>query len=89
MFLAEVCGHRGHSHRNGCFLCDAEKKHFGTIITGADGRRILMKHNDRTLEQVAAAAHRPLTVGPGVKCPATFPNQAAVDALPAQQPKLP
>jgi hypothetical protein len=49
-----------------------------------------MRHNNRSLEQVAAAAHRPLVVGPGEKCPycpATFPNQEAVDALPAPATK--
>jgi hypothetical protein len=49
-----------------------------------------MQANDRTLEQVAAAAHRPLKVGPGEKypyCPTTFPTQAVVDALPAPATK--
>jgi hypothetical protein len=90
VFFAEACGHCGHSHNNGCFLCDAEKKHFGTNIANADGKRLPMQFNQRTLEQVSTAAHRPLKVGPGEKChycPATFPNQAAVDALPVPATK--
>jgi hypothetical protein len=83
VLMAEALGYGGHSCTQGCCFCKIHKKDYGTIITDASGRRLPMETEPRTLEEMAAAAYRPLTVGPDVKCPfcdEPFPNQAAVDA---------
>jgi hypothetical protein len=83
VLLAEVLGHGGHSCTQGCCFCKIHKKNYGTIVIDESGRRVPMPTEARTLEEMAAAAHRPLTVGPDIKCPfcdEPFPDQAAVDA---------
>jgi hypothetical protein len=82
VLMAEVLGHGGHSCTQGCCLCDIHKKDYGTIVTNTEGRRVPLGGQPRTLEQMAAATHRPLRTGPDVKCPycdEVFPDQAAVD----------
>jgi hypothetical protein len=83
VLMAEMLGHGGASSTNGCCLCDQHKKDYGTIVTNAEGRRVPLAANPRTLEQMAAAAHRPLQPGPGIECPycqEQFPDQETVDA---------
>jgi hypothetical protein len=69
-----------HSCTNGCCFCERDKKHYGTVVTNAEERRVPLGGQARTLEQMAAAAHRPLQTGPEVKCPycgEKFPDAAA------------
>jgi hypothetical protein len=83
VLLAEIMGHAGHSRTNGCCFCEIDKKHYGTIITDEEGRRVPLGEQDRTLKQMAAAAHRPLMTRVDVKCPycgEEFPNEATVTA---------
>jgi hypothetical protein len=83
VLLAEIMGHAGHSHTNGCCFCDIDKKDYGRVKTNEEGRRVPLGGQARTLAQMAAAAHRPLETGPGLECPycgEKFPNEAAVAA---------
>jgi hypothetical protein len=84
VFLAEGARHSGHAHTCGCFLCNAHKNGYGKVITNASGKRVPMEFRLNTLEELAAAAHRPLSTGPDIKCHCcgiAFPDQATVDAL--------
>jgi hypothetical protein len=81
--LAELMGHSGASATNGYCLCDQHKKDYRKIITDAAGRRVPLKSTPRTVESMAAATHRPLTIGPDVHCPycaEPFPDEAAIAA---------
>jgi hypothetical protein len=83
VLLAEILGHASHSCTQGCCLCDINKKDYGTVVTNSEGRRVPLGGKARTLEEMAAAIHRPFTTEPRVKCPycdELFPDQAAVDA---------
>lgn len=83
VLMAEAMGHSGASSTNGCCLCEQHKRLYGRVVTNSEGRRVPLKATPRTREQMAAAAHRPLTTGPDVECPycqEKFPDQAAVDA---------
>ncbi|GAQ92847.1 hypothetical protein KFL_011650020 [Klebsormidium nitens] len=90
VWMSEVAGHRGHSHTWGCFLCECMQQDFGKVITDETGRRVPVKAEKRTIERLAAGAHRPLKTGPEESCPycgVAFPDQETVDALPAPQNK--
>jgi hypothetical protein len=81
--MAEAMGHSGASATNGCCFCEEHKNNYGKVVTDAAGRRVPLKAKDRTTESMAAAAHRPLTTGPGVECPycqEQFPDEADVQA---------
>jgi hypothetical protein len=84
VFLAEGAGHSGHSRIRGCFLCDAHKNDSGKVVTDANGKRVPMQFKLNTLKKLAAAAHKPFSTGPDIKCHCcglAFPSQEAVDAL--------
>jgi hypothetical protein len=84
VFLAKAAGHLGHSHANGCFLCNAHKNQYGKVVVDATGKRVPLQFRLRTLEELCAGAQRPLSTGPFSKCPycpQTFPDQATVDSL--------
>jgi hypothetical protein len=40
VFLGEAAGHSGHSHDNGCFLCNARRNQYGKVVTDASGKRV-------------------------------------------------
>jgi hypothetical protein len=83
VLLAEVLGHAGHSCTQGCIFCKVHKKDYRTIVVNDEGRRVPVQADARTIEEMAAAAHRPSTTSPGVKCPyceKPFPDQAAIVA---------
>jgi hypothetical protein len=80
VLLAEIFGHAGHSCIQGCVFCLIYKKDYGRLIESG-GRLVPVHAPPRTREMMALAAHRPLTTGPGVKCPfcdQAFSNEAAV-----------
>jgi hypothetical protein len=63
VLLSEVMGHCGHSAEQGCCLCDAHKGDYGRTQVTEGGRRVPLGFTAQTTEQMAAAAHRPFTVG--------------------------
>jgi hypothetical protein len=65
VFLAEVAGHSGHSHSNGCFLCEVFHHNHGLVVENAEGKRVPVMSKLRSLEDLCNAAHRPMTTGPG------------------------
>lgn len=91
VLLSEIMGHSGASGLNGCCLCEQLSKDYGRVITDSNRRRVPFKAKMRTTESMAAAAHRPYTTGPDIKCPycdEPFPDKAAVKAsVPPQNEK--
>jgi hypothetical protein len=68
VLLAEIFGHAGHNCAQGCIFCLIFARDYGKLIE-VDGKLEPVRAERRTREMMAAAAHRPLTTGPGVKCP--------------------
>jgi hypothetical protein len=90
VLLCELLGHYGASGVERCCLCEENKKNYGKTILNDEGRRVPLVAKARTIESMAAAAHRPWTTGPDVHCPyckEPFPDQAAVNNSPALQTK--
>jgi hypothetical protein len=90
VWLAECAGTAGHSHGNGCCLCEVHQRNYGELTTDENGRRVPVRSQPRTLERMCAGAHRPLKTGPNEFCPfcgVAFPDQETVDNLPAPENK--
>jgi hypothetical protein len=92
VLMSEILGHFGASGKKGCCFCEEDKENYGKTALGADGRRVPLKAKARTIEGMAAAAHRPLTTGPDVHCPycgEAFLDMAAVQNSPKPSRKSP
>jgi hypothetical protein len=90
VWLAECAGTAGHSHGNGCCLCEKHQRDYGELTTDENGRRVPVRSQPRTLKRMCAGAHRPLKTGPNEFCPycgVAFLNQETVDNLSAPENK--